>query len=90
MDAAEVLRERTDKQASEKYYDPFSQFHVVHPALGESFRISSDIYESLFDDLYNREVFDRWINRKSSWQLHCVGGPGAGKVSRRVHFLVHC
>ncbi|CAO2651400.1 Nn.00g039700.m01.CDS01 [Neocucurbitaria sp. VM-36] len=81
MDALEEFRDSIDKQKEEEYNDPFSQIIVVHPALRESLGISSDIYEGLFDDLYDGEVFDRWINHKNSWQLHCVGGPGAGKTT---------
>ena len=81
MVTPEVLRNNTDNQQNEGYNDPFSQFIVAHPALRESCSIPSDIYEGLFDDFYDGEVFDRWINCKNSWQLHCVGGPGAGKVS---------
>ncbi|KAH7351423.1 hypothetical protein BKA66DRAFT_430832 [Pyrenochaeta sp. MPI-SDFR-AT-0127] len=75
----------------EEQADPFSQLTTAHPALGESLDIAPNIYESLFDDVFDSEIFNRWVQHKTSWQLHCLGGPGAGKTTfatlaaKRVH-----
>jgi hypothetical protein len=68
------------EEEEDEIYDPFAQYAVDHPALGSTVNISPDIYKPLFDSFFESEIFERWLNRKNSWQLHCVGGPGAGKV----------
>lgn len=42
--------------------------------------ILPDIYPALFDWFFQTDQFQRWYDSESTWQLHCVGGPGAGKV----------
>lgn len=69
-----------DEDEVEELADPFAQLHSPHPALEESFYVSPDIYEHLYDSFLDSEILDRWYHRKNSWQLHCIGGPGAGKV----------
>lgn len=66
---------------SEDDGDVFARDMVVHTAIQESFPITSDIYEQLFDSLLGSELFTEWLQCKDHWQLHVVGGPGAGKVS---------
>ena len=61
--------------------DVFARDMVVHSAIQESFPIASDIYERLFDGILDSELFTEWRHCKDYWQLHVVGGPGAGKVS---------
>jgi hypothetical protein len=61
--------------------DAFAQGATAHPAVRESFGVASDIYERLFDEFFHGALFNRWIKHKDLWQLHVVGGPGAGKVS---------
>ena len=61
--------------------DVFARDMVVHAAIQESFPIASDIYERLFDSILGSELFEEWLQCKDHWQLHVVGGPGAGKVS---------
>ena len=39
------------------------------------------IFEGAFDWILEEEAFQRWREGKGTWQLHCVGGPGSGKVS---------
>jgi hypothetical protein len=46
--------------------------------------VSSDIFDGLFDSIFNDEAFKEWREGKGAWQLHCIGGPGSGKV----HLLV--
>jgi hypothetical protein len=43
--------------------------------------VSSDIFNGAFDWILEEEAFQRWREGKGAWQLHCVGGPGSGKVS---------
>lgn len=61
--------------------DVFARDMLVHTAIQESFPIASDIYERLFDSILGSELFEEWLQCKDHWQLHVVGGPGAGKVS---------
>jgi len=61
--------------------DPFSRSRSIHPALGDPHYISSDIFTPLFDGSLHNEIFHRWLHRMNSWQLHFLGGPGAGKVN---------
>ncbi|KAF2855716.1 hypothetical protein T440DRAFT_386062 [Plenodomus tracheiphilus IPT5] len=61
--------------------DPFAQYYAVHPALGAPHGVTSDIYVPLFDAFFDSEIFNRWLRRKNAWQLHLVGGPGAGKTT---------
>lgn len=42
---------------------------------------SSDIFDGAFDWILEEEAFQRWRDGQGTWQLHCVGGPGSGKVS---------
>ncbi|KAF2186876.1 hypothetical protein K469DRAFT_570948 [Zopfia rhizophila CBS 207.26] len=53
----------------------------MHPALGVSHSLPSDVFTNLFDWFFESPVFERWCRRKGKWQLHCVGGPGAGKTT---------
>lgn len=80
-DRTEIMMCGEDDYDSEEQADPFSQLITAHPAIGDTLGIASDIYESLFDGIFNSEAFDRWVHRRNSWQLHCLGGPGAGKVN---------
>ncbi|KAJ6278922.1 hypothetical protein J3E71DRAFT_402057 [Bipolaris maydis] len=66
---------------SEDDGDVFARDMVVHTAIQESFPITSDIYEQLFDSLLGSELFTEWLQCKDHWQLHVVGGPGAGKTT---------
>ena len=66
---------------SEDDGDVFARDMVVHTAIQGSFTITSDIYEQLFDSILASELFTEWLQCKDNWQLHVVGGPGAGKVS---------
>lgn len=66
--------------------DPFSRERSVHPALGNPYHVSSDIYTPLFDKFLDNQVFDRWLRRMNTWQLHFLGSPGAGKVNSRGVF----
>jgi hypothetical protein len=61
--------------------DVFARDMVVHTAIQEFSPITSDIYEQLFDSILASELFIEWLQCKDHWQLHVVGGPGAGKVS---------
>ncbi|OAL56115.1 hypothetical protein IQ07DRAFT_498472 [Pyrenochaeta sp. DS3sAY3a] len=61
--------------------DVFAQAVVVHPAFQESSPIDSDIWEHLFDGLFESELFVEWLQCEDHWQLHVVGGPGAGKTT---------
>lgn len=61
--------------------DVFARHMVVHTAIQESLPITSDIYEQLFDGILGSKLFTEWLNCKNHWQLHVIGGPGAGKVS---------
>jgi Ni,Fe-hydrogenase III large subunit len=61
--------------------DVFARHMVVHTSIQESVPITSDIYEQLFDSILVSELFIEWLQCKDHWQLHVVGGPGAGKVS---------
>lgn len=62
--------------------DVFAQDAVVHAAFRESVPIALDIYEQLFDGVFGSELFVEWLQCIEHWQLHIVGGPGAGKVSQ--------
>jgi hypothetical protein len=53
----------------------------MHQALRSSFSVSPDIYPEVFDWFFIDEVFTAWRDTPRGWQLHCIGGPGAGKVS---------
>ena len=66
---------------SEDDDDVFARDMVVHAAIQESFPITADIYEQLFDSILASELFVEWLQCDDHWQLHVVGGPGAGKVS---------
>jgi hypothetical protein len=55
----------------------------MHEALRSSFSASPDIYPEAFDWFFVDEVFTAWRDAPRGWQLHCIGGPGAGKVSAR-------
>ena len=70
------VKDGTDEEA-----DAFAQTAIAHPALRESWGVASDIYERLFDQSLLGPLFNRWTQQKDLWQLHVVGGPGAGKVS---------
>src|SRR6266702_1613116 len=64
--------------------DPFASIALkagTHPALSVSHHRSSDIYPALFNWFFASREFNRWNNGESTWQLHCIGGPGSGKVS---------
>ena len=61
--------------------DAFAHDTTKHPALQDSFAISPDIYEQLFDGHIYGSLFTRWLRHKELWPLDIVGGPGAGKVS---------
>ncbi|KAJ8113755.1 hypothetical protein OPT61_g4184 [Boeremia exigua] len=61
--------------------DVFARHTVVHPAFQESLPISSDICEQLFDAFLGSELFVEWLQCEDQWQLHIVGGPGAGKTT---------
>lgn len=54
----------------------------MHPALQLSHGISSDILPSVYNWFFTHDVFKRWCEGNSAWQLHCIGGPGVGKVSQ--------
>lgn len=69
-----------DHEEEEERPDPFAKFASDHPAIGVV-RISPDVYKDLFNSSFRSEMFQRWLCRKNSWQLHCHGGPGSGKVS---------
>jgi hypothetical protein len=45
------------------------------PSLG-----SPHIFPGLFDRFFRYPAFQRWSQHRVPWQLHCIGGPGAGKV----------
>ena len=65
------------------HLDPFASIALkagTHPALSESHHLSSDIYPALFNWFFASREFNRWSSRESTWQLHCIGGPGSGKV----------
>jgi hypothetical protein len=55
-----------------------------HPALALTHALSSDVYPDLFDGFFTHPVFERWYQGGVEWQLHCVGGPGTGKVGQIV------
>ncbi|KAF1946297.1 hypothetical protein EJ02DRAFT_249210 [Clathrospora elynae] len=47
-----------------------------------SFRgITSDIFPGIFDWFFTEEEFTRWRKSRTTWSLHCIGGPGAGKTT---------
>jgi hypothetical protein len=46
--------------------------------------VSSDIFEGVFEWIFDDEAFQRWREGKGAWQLHWIGGPGSGKVSLQV------
>ena len=52
------------------------------PAL-QSFKddISPDIYPGLLEWVFDCDTFQRWRRDTGAWQMHCIGGPGSGKVS---------
>jgi hypothetical protein len=52
-----------------------------HLVLKPSHGLSTDIFPGVFDWFYTHDVFQRWRDTRTTWQLHCLGGPGAGKVS---------
>jgi hypothetical protein len=68
---------------SEDEDDPFAHLLSTHPALRETYDLSSDIYHALFDRYFNSVEFNHWVQRESSRQIHWSGGPGSGKV-------IHC
>ena len=70
--------------------DVFARDMDVHTAIQESLPIASDIYERLFDGILGSELFTEWRNCKGHWQLHVVGGPGAGKVSVCLERWTRC
>ncbi|KAH7076557.1 hypothetical protein BKA63DRAFT_564943 [Paraphoma chrysanthemicola] len=43
--------------------------------------ISSDVLTEVYDWVFAHEVFTAWRNARTTWQLHCIGGPGAGKTT---------
>ena len=61
--------------------DVFARHMIVHAAIQESSPITPDIYKQLFDHILASELFVEWLQCKDHWQLHLIGGPGAGKVS---------
>lgn len=61
--------------------DPFiPQPRVPHPALKDKHEITFDIEEHLFDSFFSSDEYRLWASGLKSWQLHCSGGPGCGKV----------
>ncbi|USP77062.1 uncharacterized protein yc1106_04336 [Curvularia clavata] len=66
---------------SEDDGDVFARDMVIHTAIQEHFPIATDIYEPLFDSILTSELFIEWLQCKDHWQLHVVGGPGAGKTT---------
>ena len=52
-------------------------------ALQSSAEISHDIFPSVYDWFFTEEAFVRWRKDRMTWPLHCIGGPGAGKVNSR-------
>lgn len=70
--------------------DVFARQTIVHSAFQESFPISSDIYEQLFDGFLGSELFVEWLQCKDPWELHVIGGPGAGKVSLYLECRTKC
>lgn len=67
--------------ASKDDGDIFARHMIVHTAIQESFPITSDVYEQIFDDILVSDLFIEWLQCKDHWQLNLVGGPGSGKVS---------
>lgn len=53
----------------------------MHQALRTAYSVSPDIYTNVFDWFFADEVFTAWRDAPKEWQLHCIGGPGAGKAS---------
>lgn len=49
--------------------------------------IGPEIYEPLFKDVLEGEVFDLWQQKDTRWQLRCYGGPGSGKVCALTYSL---
>lgn len=47
-------------------------------------KVSSDIFPGVFDWMFEDVTFQRWRQGQCAWQLHCIGGPGSGKVSISV------
>ena len=43
--------------------------------------ILPDIHPGIFDWFFDSEEYSSWYQSESIWQLHCVGGPGSGKVT---------
>lgn len=58
----------------------FAQKLKQHSALNEKHELTPDIYEPLFDWIFQDERFRCWQLDESKWQLRCVGAPGSGKV----------
>ncbi len=71
--------------------DPFAlQAHVVHDALAQNNDIGADIDPGLFDKFLHSPAFRAWSTGNTSWQLHCYGEPGCGKVSPSGIVLCLC
>ncbi|KAJ4987406.1 hypothetical protein SVAN01_07144 [Stagonosporopsis vannaccii] len=44
-------------------------------------KISTDIFPSLLEWVFDSDAFKRWHRGDGAWQLHCIGGPGSGKTT---------
>lgn len=47
-------------------------------------KVSTDVFPSLLEWVFDCEAFQRWHRGNGTWQLHCIGGPGSGKVSKSL------
>jgi hypothetical protein len=70
------------EEVAEPPRDPFAlQTHVLHPALTWNQLGGSEYDPSLFNKFFASPAFCAWSSGTRSWQLHCYGDPGCGKVS---------
>ncbi|KAF2801732.1 uncharacterized protein BDZ99DRAFT_455882 [Mytilinidion resinicola] len=61
--------------------NPFAIRASAHPAIAETYSLSSDIYPELYSFFFSSKEFIRWCGAECPWQLHCFGGPGSGKTT---------
>ncbi|KAF2496956.1 hypothetical protein BU16DRAFT_458406 [Lophium mytilinum] len=61
--------------------NPFAIRALAHPAIAETYPLSTDIYRELYSFFFSSKEFLRWCGSECPWQLHCYGGPGSGKTT---------
>lgn len=65
------------------------QRHVLHPILAENKVVGAGVDISLFEKFFESHAFIAWSSGTRSWQLHCHGEPGCGKVTNMTQIACY-